>query len=345
MMQGLLALRAQAINKKIDMTDALSEFAGTGREANVGLMSKQRFRSAMGILFSGMSAELLDEICQQYAAGSKDLSEPGTFSQVQFKKFALDFDEIQPPAKHVPQPASDPVLYATLQELRSFAERTRLDLTDAFESMSKTGRDANVGLCTQQQFRSTMGLLFKGFHLQNYMLDLICNMYGEGDPDTHMGGYQKVQWKQFAIDFDEIQPLAAEARPVPGDDILPTMMEMNIYCDKNAIQLDHEFEEYLGGKDKCTSDIMPREKFRQALGTILGRATSLYCYDEKVLDAMCHTYKSGPPLARDPSLFESVQWKRFALDVAELQPMPYLEQLTKNGVQAYPQKGELTVDY
>lgn len=50
--------------------------------------------------------------------------------------------------------------------------------------------------------------------------------------------------------------------------------EMNVYCNHYGLDLAHEFEEYMGGKDKCTSDLMPRNKFCAALGVLLGKATS-----------------------------------------------------------------------
>ena len=52
----LQTLRVAAQNKRLDMTDAFSEFAGAGnlaRDANLGLMPKNRFRAAMGGMFKG----------------------------------------------------------------------------------------------------------------------------------------------------------------------------------------------------------------------------------------------------------------------------------------------------
>ena len=40
-------------NKKLDLTDAFSEYAGTGMEANLGRMAKYRFQCAMGTIFNG----------------------------------------------------------------------------------------------------------------------------------------------------------------------------------------------------------------------------------------------------------------------------------------------------
>ena len=42
---------------------------------------------------------------------------------------------------------------------------------------------------------------------------MICQAYGTGDPDLREpGGYLKVQWKQFAIDFDNIPDTDDDSR-------------------------------------------------------------------------------------------------------------------------------------
>jgi hypothetical protein len=46
-------LRAEAVNRKLDMTDAFEEYAGSGYERNMGVMDKYRFKSTMGTLFRG----------------------------------------------------------------------------------------------------------------------------------------------------------------------------------------------------------------------------------------------------------------------------------------------------
>ena len=47
------------------MTDAMSEMAGTGREANLGIMSKRNFKAALGKLFFavGLKEWVLTGIC------------------------------------------------------------------------------------------------------------------------------------------------------------------------------------------------------------------------------------------------------------------------------------------
>ena len=75
-MEQLAQLRAVAVNKQLDMTDAFSEYAGTGRDANLGIMSKARFTSAVGFLFAGaISRDLLKAICYRYGTGDRDLTE------------------------------------------------------------------------------------------------------------------------------------------------------------------------------------------------------------------------------------------------------------------------------
>ena len=56
------------------------------------------------------------------------------------------------------------------------------------------------------RFVSAMGFLFAG-EISRTLLGAICLQYAAGDIDyTEEGGYQKVRWKQFALDFDEIPP-------------------------------------------------------------------------------------------------------------------------------------------
>ena len=76
------------------------------------------------------------------------------------------------------------------------------------------------------------------------------------------------------------------------------------------------------------------------LGVLLGRATSLYPHSTETLEAICKAYAGGNPMARDPKLYEMVQWREFALDVNRIQPQPFLEGL-QGDVIAYPQYGQL----
>ena len=80
---AMIDLRDAAGNKQLDLTDAFSEYSGTGREAQIGIMPKDRFRSAMGVLFAGIRLEkaLLDAICDAYGTGVPDRR--GGLSKVQ----------------------------------------------------------------------------------------------------------------------------------------------------------------------------------------------------------------------------------------------------------------------
>ena len=60
--EALMLLRAEAQNKRLDMTDAFEEYSGTLLEKNTGIMTKNRFRSTMGTLFRGkLDKEVLAE--------------------------------------------------------------------------------------------------------------------------------------------------------------------------------------------------------------------------------------------------------------------------------------------
>ena len=234
----------------------------------------------MGTLFRGsVSLDLLNHICHHYRAGHPDPDPnepPDSYSQVRWKQFAIDFDEVPIPDDYGDLPPPNDDLMTALQVMRAFAQKKRLDMTDAFEEYSGSLQEKNTGIMTKNRFRSTMGTLFRG-NLSLDVLNQICARYAAGDPDPREpGGYLKVRWKAFAIDFDEVPPLPPPPLPDPTPEILEAMRDMNIYCNLNAIDLANDIEEYMGGKDKCSSDVMPREKFKQALGVLLGRATSLY---------------------------------------------------------------------
>jgi len=262
-----------------------------------------------------------------------------------WKRFAIEFDDIPLPTdtpSDYDEVLADPRLLAELSALKAEALNKRLDLTDFFAEYAGTGRDANVGLMPKNRFRAAMGTLFEDIGISQSTLNKICKVYNAGDPDPHEPGTCfKVFWKQFAIDFDDRVPLPPPPpNPDPTDEIMPAMLAMNEYCNKNGIDLANDIEEYLGGKDKCASDVMPRIKFKQALGVLFGRATSLYTHDENILNAMCKAYPGGKREARHPEFHEQVQWREFAHDVAQIKAQPYLNWLGGE-VEAYPQKGQL----
>ena len=343
-------LRAFAINKKLDMTDAFEEYAGSGYEKNMGVMDKNRFRSTMGLLFGGvLSRELLQALCYAYRAGHPDpdpTEGPEAYSQVRWKQFAIDFDLVPLPDAFGQLPPIDEALLNKLMGMRAYAVNKRIDMTDAFEEYSGTLQEKNTGIMAKNRFRSTMGTLFAGFKMEAAVLTQICARYSTGPADPREPGTgQQVQWKRFAIDFDEVPPLPPPPLPDPTPVIMGEMTKINRYCNLNGIDLAWDFEEYLGGKDACSSDLCSRNKFRGALGVLLGRATSLYQIEEPILDAMCDCYGGGERNARDPRLFEQVQWREFCGDVNRIRPMPFLETLQgpsgtwDDGVVAYPQVG------
>ena len=338
----LQKLRIFAINKKLDMTDAFEEYAGSGYERNMGVMDKNRFRSTMGLLFMGsISRDALAAICDAYKAGHPDPSEPGCYTQVRWKQFAIDFDNVPPPEAYDKLPPCPPALMQAMMKMRADAANRRLDMTDAFEEFCNSLQERNTGVMQKRRFRSTMGILFQG-NLKMDVLNAICYRYGCGDPDPQEPGtLQKVNFKKFAVEFDEVPPEPKPPAPDPTPDVLEAMRDMNVYCNLNAIDLEWDFEEYLGGKDACASDVCSRIKFKQALGVLLGRATSLYRHDEEMLERICYCYRAGARNAHDPKYFESVQWREFCGDVGRVQAQPYLRDLRDSMVVAYPQIGEL----
>ena len=206
-----------AIKQKLDLTDAFEEAAGKGRDASVGLMAKNRFATCLGLMFKGeVTKEAIGAICSAYGAGDPDPREPGTFTQVQFKEFALDFDNLVIPPEREPT-GLELMSEAQRQEmtrLRVAARNKKLDLTDAFSEYAGTGMEANCGRMAKSRFQCAMGTIFNGIDLKRDVLIAICEAYATGDPDpSEEGGHMKVRWKQFAIDFDDFpMPLKVRVR-------------------------------------------------------------------------------------------------------------------------------------
>jgi hypothetical protein len=329
---GMVVLRRAAQNKQIDLTNAFEEYAGTGRLANLGIMTKHTFTSAMGIIFNGikLTPDLLRAICLAYAAGDPDVGEPGTYTMVRFKQFAIDFDDVALPADSTSdfgEVLADPQLYKELRTLRAAAQNKQLDLTDAFEEFSGTGREANLGIMQKNRFRAAMGTMFTGIKLSARLLDKICAVYNAGDPDPREPGTcQKVLWKQFAIDFDKIPLPPGPEKPDPTPAIIGAMRDMNIYADRNGMELEKDFTNYLG-PDAARFDVIPRVQFKKALGVVLGTAASLYQLNEQMLENICNAYGAGEPLPHRPQYREGVQWREFVRDVRDIQAQPWLEKL------------------
>ena len=319
------------------MTDTFEEYSPTGFEKNLGIMDTARFKSVMGYLFGGeLTGQVLQSICMHYGTGGIDAGGVDHVS-VRWKQFAIDFDEV--PLYEEPELEPDPELMAALRQMRAEATQKRLDMTDAFEEYSGTLFEKNTGIMTKNRFRATMGVLFRG-KINPDVLNAICIQYACGDPDPREpGSFRQVKWKKFAIDFDNIPPAPPPPLPDPSPEILEVMRSMNVYTNLNGFDLAHEFEEYMGGKDKCTSDLMTRQKFTAAVGALLGRPTSLYQIDGQMLDNICHCYAAGERDAREPKYFTHVQWREFALDVNRIQPQPFLEGL-QGDVVTYPQVGQ-----
>ena len=132
---------------------------------------------------------------------------------MQWKQFAIDFDNI-PDTDDDSRSPMEPWLLDALSQLKASATQRRLDLTDAFEEYAGGGIDYNAGVMLKTKFRSCMAVLFTTTSLSDQLLDVICNRYAIGDPDlqsTTPGAKLKVNWKHFAIDFDDCVPVPPDA--------------------------------------------------------------------------------------------------------------------------------------
>lgn len=204
-------LRAFAVNKKLDMTDALDEYTGAGYEKNIGIMDTARFKSVLGLLFGGeLTQPILQSICAHY--GTNGLDAGGIdYCSVRWKQFAIDFDEV--PVVEEEEMETDPELMAALRAMRTEATQKRLDMTDAFEEYSGTIQEKNTGIMGKNRFRSTMGVLFRGRLIPD-VLNAICIQYGTGDPDPReRGSYMKVKWKQVRASQSQSADLTRSSHP------------------------------------------------------------------------------------------------------------------------------------
>ena len=130
-------LRAAAANRKLDMSDAFEAYAGKSREANLGVMTKGRFQAAMSDIFKGVPQAALKIISREYGTGDPDRRDPGGYSHVRFKKFADDFDDIELRKTEGPSIEEMGEMIPLMAKLRLVATKQKLDLTDAFEEVTK----------------------------------------------------------------------------------------------------------------------------------------------------------------------------------------------------------------
>ena len=87
LMPMMVKLRQVATKQKLDLTDAFEEAAGKSRDAQLGLMAKNRFATALGLMFKGeVTQQAIAAICSAYGAGDPDPREPGTFVQVHSRR-------------------------------------------------------------------------------------------------------------------------------------------------------------------------------------------------------------------------------------------------------------------
>ena len=57
-------------------------------------------------------------------------------------------------------------------------------------------------------------VLFSNCSISHALLDRICDAYPAGDPDPS-GGFLKVKWRQFSVDFDEQVPIPWHSGKAP----------------------------------------------------------------------------------------------------------------------------------
>ena len=128
------------------MTDFFESYAGKGREAQLGIMPKNRFQAAMTDMFKGTAIQMrtLDLIATTYGTGDPDPREPGEFLKVKWKQFAIDFDDIAVPEEKAREPFDEKMI-AALSDLKGEAVRPATPYLRGSGSHRSVGRA--VGRC------------------------------------------------------------------------------------------------------------------------------------------------------------------------------------------------------
>jgi len=316
-LNDLRVLRKTATKQKLDLTDAFEEAAGRGRDANLGIMAKNRFRSAMGAMFKGdASTAVLDGICRVYGTGDKDPRDPSSYQKVLFKQFAVDFDNLSmPPEAAILAPEA---LMADLRVLRLEAQDKRLDMTDLFESYAGKGREAQLGIMPKNRFQAAMADMFKGVAVSMSTLDQIAVTYGTGDPDPRdPGEFLKVKFKQFALDFDRIPVPQEKPKNAFDHQMILALADLKGEAVRRKLDMSNCFEEYAGSGVDYNLGIMPKNRF---CGTIAVLFPSISLSAE-LFERICASYPAGDP---DPSGgFQKVRWREFANDFDDQVPTPW----------------------
>lgn len=212
LMHALSKLRSSAVRRRLDLTDALEEYAGSGREANLGLMAKNRFRAAMGTLFQGerLGDWLLSRICAVYGAGDADRAEPGSRQKVLWRAFAFDFDEKVAPLPAAPKPDPSAAIVDAMWRMNAHANQLAIDLEADLEDL--LGRATDVAprarFCTALSI--ALSTAASPFQLSETLLDDICSAYAAGKKHrphpTRPNHFESVQWREFAADVARLQP-------------------------------------------------------------------------------------------------------------------------------------------
>ena len=130
-----------------------------------------------------VTRQAISAICANYRAGDPDPREPGTCMQVQFKEFALDFDNFVVPKEALPQAEGE--LLRAMQQLRLAAQDLRLDMTDFFESYAGKGREGQLGIMPKNRFQACH--LLAAYHLP-------LTMYLRSAPTMHSPSASRRRW-------------------------------------------------------------------------------------------------------------------------------------------------------
>jgi len=200
-------MKKYAFDKELNLTHTFQGTAGK----STGIISKPRFKTAMGMLFHQfpLSEAFIAAICFKYGCGPPDPHAGGS-QEVMWRAFVIDLrNTADPPAAQPPDPTDYRVTEA-MSELRQIAEYSGLDMT---HSLQGAGGQPTGTMAKQKFFMAMTSLLFPHYHFTTQLLNDLALVYAntKGPPDLRLGGYQEVLWRQFVIDIR--RAAIPEARP------------------------------------------------------------------------------------------------------------------------------------
>jgi hypothetical protein len=198
--------------------------------------------------------------------------------------------------------------------LRRVAINRRLDLSDAFESQTGPGRERNTGIMDNTQFCCVMGVLFSGT-IKQTLLDDIVQAYA-----SEAAGFLRkspVRFKQFALDFDNLEPPPDNSDVSLADYpdwLIAEVRKLRRIALEKSINMYQCFEDQWDGPSReKLMGVIDRAQFCSVIGLLFAGSQK-----QHVMAGLVKVYGTGDPDPRGG--LSHVRWKDFATDFNEIAP-------------------------